>query len=183
MADQTEVRLVNIRQSSGWETGSSFCSRGPSCGWASGLWAITPGQTRRIAATIRMERYIPEILDLRTRTGRPHCLVVDEAHHMLHESRGTTNDGLPQLIDGTILITVHPDSLALTALANLDMVVAVGKEPEKTLSAAGMQSVAESSNFPGDRKQGEATIWFRHSDRKPSVRARTDQQAPFEASG
>ena len=49
------------------------------------------------------------LLDLRTRTGRPHWLIVDEAHHVLGASR---EPGLaaPMPDEGVILITVEPDA-------------------------------------------------------------------------
>ena len=50
---------------------------------------------------------LPTLLDLRTRTGRPHWLVVDEAHHMLPRDWAPVSE-LPIRPRGTIYVTVHP---------------------------------------------------------------------------
>ena len=42
-------------------------------------------------------------------TGRPHWLVLDEAHHLLSEHVDAA-PALPAALDSTMLITVHPDS-------------------------------------------------------------------------
>src|SRR5215831_1251417 len=73
-----------------------------------------------------------QILDLRARTARPHWLIVDEAHHML-SSLVPAASTMPQLICGMIYITVHPESIAKAALEQVEIAVAVGNEPAKTL--------------------------------------------------
>ncbi|HUW25904.1 MAG TPA: HAD family hydrolase [Gallionella sp.] len=76
---------------------------------------------------------IPNLQAMRARTGRPHWLVVDEAHHMLPDTWGHAAAVLPQQVHETILVTVHPDHVAPAILAPIDVVVAVGHSPEQTL--------------------------------------------------
>ncbi len=71
---------------------------------------------------------------MRARTGRPHGLVLDEAHHMLPETWGHTASTLPQELHETILVTVHPDHVAPAILSSIDVVVAIGHSPEATLA-------------------------------------------------
>jgi hypothetical protein len=74
---------------------------------------------------------IPSLRALRTRTGRPHWLVLDEAHHMLPSTWGHTGSALP--LTETILITVHPAHVAPPILSPIDVVLAIGPSPEETL--------------------------------------------------
>ncbi len=76
---------------------------------------------------------IPGLLALRARTGRPHWIVLDEAHHMLPQTWGHAASTLPQKLGETILVTVHPDHVAPAVLAPIDVVFAIGHSPEKTL--------------------------------------------------
>ena len=56
------------------------------------------------------------------RTGRPHWLLVDEAHHLLPEAWGHA----PQRFNESVFVTVHPERLAPSILAWIDVVIAVG---------------------------------------------------------
>ncbi|MCO6411112.1 MAG: HAD-IIB family hydrolase [Thiogranum sp.] len=70
---------------------------------------------------------------LRTRTGRPHWLVLDEAHHLMPAEWGHIGVALPYQLGETILVTVHPEHLPPTLLSLVDLVIAVGPAPERTL--------------------------------------------------
>jgi hypothetical protein len=72
--------------------------------------------------------------DLRSTVGRPHWLVVDEAHHVLPAVRDDATLSLPKL-ENCILITVRPDRLARPALDAIRVVVASHERPEETLGA------------------------------------------------
>src|SRR5690606_22979296 len=76
---------------------------------------------------------IPGLQALRTRTGRPHWIVLDEAHHMLPQTWGHGGSALPHKLGETILVTLHPDHVAPAVLAPIDIVLAIGRSPEKTL--------------------------------------------------
>lgn len=76
---------------------------------------------------------IPHLQAMRARTGRPHWLVVDEAHHMLPDTWGHAASVLPQHLHETLLVTVHPDHVARAILDPIDVIVAIGHAPERTL--------------------------------------------------
>ncbi len=69
------------------------------------------------------------IRDLRARTGRPHWLVVDEAHHVLPADWQPTDHVLPQRLDGVLLVSVTPSSIAAAALKLVDTLVVIGDKP------------------------------------------------------
>jgi HAD superfamily hydrolase (TIGR01484 family) len=75
---------------------------------------------------------LPALADLRARTGRPHFLVIDEAHHMLPASWEPAKI-LPMRPHGTLYVTVHPGSVAPNIISTIDTVLAVGEHPEVTL--------------------------------------------------
>src|SRR5262249_45969590 len=78
---------------------------------------------------------LPDLCRLRARTGRPHWIVIDEAHHMLPAARTDVGVGLPQELRAALLVAVHPDQVAREALALVGTVIAVGTEPEATLQS------------------------------------------------
>ena len=77
----------------------------------------------------------PSLQAMRARTGRPHWIVLDEAHHMMPAEWGHLGKVLPHTLGETILITVHPEHLAPMTLSLIDLVIAVGSSPLRTLQA------------------------------------------------
>ena len=54
----------------------------------------------------------PNLQAMRTRTGRPHWIVLDEAHHMLPPEWSHLDKALSQNVGEIVLVTVHPDHSA-----------------------------------------------------------------------
>jgi hypothetical protein len=71
---------------------------------------------------------LPGVLSLRARTGRPHWLLIDEAHHLLPAGRHELTGILPKHLPGLILITVHPEAVAIEALRTVDTILALGSK-------------------------------------------------------
>lgn len=129
---------------------------------------------------------IPNLQAMRTRTGRPHWLVPDEAHHLLPETWGHAALALPQRLGETILVTVHPDHVTPAVLALIDIVV--GHRPLARGNAglaAGVVLPAGSCRRVVCAKQPAA---FRHAAQagaggahpsSPQVRARQPALAQF----
>ena len=103
----------------------------------------------------------PSLRTLRTRTGRPHWMVLDEAHHLLPLDWGHLPEVLPQKLGETMLVTVHPEHLAATVLQLVDAIIAVGPAPEKTIrnfSDASGHTLAWPEGL--SHKMGQAVVWF-----------------------
>ena len=77
---------------------------------------------------------LPELLALRERTGRPHFIVIDEAHHMLPASWDPGATALPSGPKGFLFSTVRPEALSPRTLDCVDRVMAVGAEANAALS-------------------------------------------------
>jgi len=116
---------------------------------------------------------LPRILETRARTGRPHWLVVDEAHHLLPTTWSPASSAMPKEMGGTILITVHPENVSAVALAFVDVVVATWNAAGETVKA-----FAEAAKIAAPREvkkeappeSGEALVWFvRHEGEEPEL--------------
>lgn len=80
-----------------------------------------------------LSQLFPSIQAMRTRTGRPHWLVLDEAHHMLPPERVHFDGMLPRDFHGVLFVTVHPAHLAPGVMSLVDVAIAVGPGPEETM--------------------------------------------------
>ena len=78
---------------------------------------------------------LPELLALRERTGRPHFVVVDEAHHMLPATWDPGATALPNGLKGFMFITVRPEALSPRTFDCVDRAIAVGDEAMASLAA------------------------------------------------
>jgi HAD superfamily hydrolase (TIGR01484 family) len=111
---------------------------------------------------------LPRIQELRAKTGRPHWIIIDEAHHVLPSSWEAAGLTVSQRMYGVMLVTLEPDRVAPAILSTADMVIAVGKEPTTTLKIF-CQTVGQA--MPplehNSLSQGEAVIWFRDSSEPP----------------
>lgn len=111
----------------------------------------------------------PLLLEMRSSLGRPHWIVIDEAHHLLPTSWEPSSMTLPKSLDGVMLITVHPDHVALPALSLIDTLLVVGKQPRLTLDAF-CQTVGycpPESTIPETLEQGQSLAWFRKTQTEP----------------
>lgn len=115
-----------------------------------------------------LQELLPKLRDLSTRIGRPHWLVLDETHHLLPAML----DAVPAIpspeFNGIIMITVHPDHVARSVLASVDVVVAIGDDPESVFRRFGSVT-GERPRPVGDLRleQGEAVVWFRRTPDAP----------------
>jgi HAD superfamily hydrolase (TIGR01484 family) len=76
---------------------------------------------------------LPRLQDLRTRTGRPQWLVVDEAHHLFPASWEPAPAAALEQLERTLFITVHPDQVHAQALRSIGTLIVIGSNPTETL--------------------------------------------------
>ena len=118
---------------------------------------------------------LPRLQGLRTRTGRPHWILVDEAHHLLPSSWDPASLTVPQNLGSLVAVTVHPAHVSAAILKTIKLVLSVGANPEATLA-----SFAEAIGQPPPQwdetgaktdgvKEGEVVAWSPAS-REPPVR-------------
>jgi hypothetical protein len=111
---------------------------------------------------------LPRIQELRARTGRPHWIVIDEAHHVLPSSWEAAGLTVSQRMYGVMLVTLEPDRVAPAILSTIDLVIAIGQNPAVTLRIF-CESMGEPplALGPMTLKPGEAMGWFRDSPAAP----------------
>jgi hypothetical protein len=111
---------------------------------------------------------LPRLQEMRTRTGRPHWIIVDETHHLLPSSWDPSNLTLPQQLHGMMLITVHPDQLSQAILASVDLIVAIGQTPEETIRLF-TKTLGQAAPVMARQKlePGEAIGWWRRTGTEP----------------
>jgi hydroxymethylpyrimidine pyrophosphatase-like HAD family hydrolase len=111
---------------------------------------------------------LPALLKLRLQTGRPHWIVIDEAHHVLPSDWAPASAALPQELHGLMLITVHPDRVAPAILASVDTVIAIGDSPDQTVHTFSKTIGHKAPRVPSDKlKPGEGIFWHRKQKMKP----------------
>jgi HAD superfamily hydrolase (TIGR01484 family) len=111
---------------------------------------------------------LPRIQELRARLGRPHWLLLDETHHMLPWSWEAASLTLSQEIQGMIFVTVHPKELALPVLSRIDVVLAVGTNPQATINLV-QETTGHKSGARHDVNlaSGQALFWSKYEAESP----------------
>jgi hydroxymethylpyrimidine pyrophosphatase-like HAD family hydrolase len=103
---------------------------------------------------------LPRLVELRARFGRPHWIVIDEAHHVLPRDWQATEAAVPDAFLGLVLVTVHPQHISPSILNGVSLVLAVGRDPAETLRAsAAAMSVAPPEIGAVQLEPGEVLAW------------------------
>lgn len=111
---------------------------------------------------------VARLQTLRGQTGRPHWIVVDEAHHMLPEDDIVLPEPVLNAPQSLLLITVHPERLASQVLRQIDTFIVVGDEPGQMLESFATRIERPAPALPeGGLPAGEALIWRPADDRAP----------------
>jgi hydroxymethylpyrimidine pyrophosphatase-like HAD family hydrolase len=104
------------------------------------------------------------LLELRARTGRPHWIIVDEAHHVLPRENKASVTALPQQLSNVVFISFTPEAILPEALAAVSAVFAVGDTPFESITAFA-DAVGEKPPVRprGRYERGKAIYWQRRS--------------------
>jgi hydroxymethylpyrimidine pyrophosphatase-like HAD family hydrolase len=102
------------------------------------------------------EPLLRKIVETQSEKGRPHWVVLDEAHHLLPASSLGRPRPLRDAIS-SILITVHPGQVSTDVLEDVNLVIAVGDSPQETFAEFSRQAgLAE----PVVLREGDANVHF-----------------------
>jgi hypothetical protein len=114
------------------------------------------------------DQLFPRLRALRRQTGRPHWIVIDEAHMLTPTAWSAEN--VPERVRGVAMVTVHPGRVSPAMLRAVDVALALGQDPAKTLAEffeAGR--IAAPSIPPTTLQPGEA-LGYAVSDRRGPFR-------------
>lgn len=120
------------------------------------LLALDPEERPRFLA-----RFLPEIAKLRAGTGRPHWMVLDEAHHCLPAKWDPAPVTLPREFPAAIAVTVHPEELSAQFLELVSMVIGVGDDAQRTMDrfcAASSWPPIDRNRMPGELEPGQVCV-------------------------
>ena len=110
------------------------------------------------------------IRELRARTGRPHWLIVDEAHHALPASWRSTDQHLPERLEGVVMVSVTPKLLATSVLHALDTLIVLGDRPREMLREfTDVNRAPPVEGVPEALESGTALLWSKTADGPPAV--------------
>jgi hydroxymethylpyrimidine pyrophosphatase-like HAD family hydrolase len=107
----------------------------------------------------------PRLQEMRARTGRPHWIIIDEAHHLLPSSWEPVPLTFPHGSAGMMFITLNAEHVARVILSTVDTIIAIGEAPEKTIHTF--------CDTVGERRlplaaitlnTGEAIVWSRRTE-------------------
>jgi hydroxymethylpyrimidine pyrophosphatase-like HAD family hydrolase len=113
---------------------------------------------------------LPRLQELRSRTGRPHWIVIDEAHHLLPSELDSASLSIPSSLGSFALITVHPKSVSRVLLEAVNHVIAIGPEPGSVIQelnegtgkswSAPAQAVSSGAASSGaGTRNGQMLVW------------------------
>lgn len=113
------------------------------------------------------DKLLPDLLSLRATSGRPHWIILDEAHHLTARDREGLPDILPKRVRGLVYVTVHPEAMSPDALQMVETVIAVGSDAGQMIAefcaAIGLAAPAGTETPGAD----EILVWQRSGTTPP----------------
>jgi hypothetical protein len=107
------------------------------------------------------------LAELRSRTGRPHWIVVDEAHYAVPKGWKPAENWSDSKLQGMIFITAYHDKLSKVLLEHIDWIISIADEPQSAI-----QDICEVLGEPTPQLESttvqqphQALAWRRGSDR------------------
>lgn len=109
------------------------------------------------------QRLAPRLAELRTATGRPHWIVLDETHHLFPKEWEASTAYVPFEFRGLLGATVHPAHIAPAVLHAIDLLIATGPDAAATLGefCAALGKVPPAAPTTSMEK-GWALAWWRN---------------------
>lgn len=113
---------------------------------------------------------LPRLQEMRASTGRPHWLIVDEAHHLLPASWKPGKLALPQDLHRMVFITVHPQQIVHEVLESITTVFAIGDGPADTIGQLCEPLKLKLPKVPAQgESSGEIILWERETEEPPRL--------------
>jgi phosphoglycolate phosphatase (TIGR01487 family) len=111
---------------------------------------------------------LPRIQELRSRSGRPHWMLIDEAHHLLPADWEPAATVITEELASMIYVTVHPEWISPAVLRHVNVLATLGEEPAEALAKfCAALEIAPPPVTAAQCEAGTALIWLRASDEAP----------------
>jgi hypothetical protein len=109
-----------------------------------------------------------QLIALRANCGRPHWVLIGEAHSLLPAEESQLAFQPDELSSSMMYVSVHPESMSPAVLDSVDALIAIGANPGATL-AKYRAPLGIACAAPPDLalRPGEALAWMRRADDAP----------------
>lgn len=115
-----------------------------------------------------LQQLLAAVLDLRQHKGRPHWILLDEAHHLAPAEANPHFFTPLHAFTNYIAITTRPELLHQSLLDQATTIMAVGQAPHETIHHYASCIKAALPEIPiADLQKGEALVWHRPSGEAP----------------
>ncbi len=107
------------------------------------------------------------LAELRSRTGRPHWIIVDEAHYVAPRDWQPAEMWSDEELSGMILITAYHDQLSPAILEHIDWIISIAEQPQDAIEQCAELIGETLPEFqpPEDFREHRALAWRRGDDR------------------
>jgi hypothetical protein len=117
-----------------------------------------------------LSNFVSAIANLRAQIGRPHWILMDEAHHLFPAERDVSATASLESLPPVILVTVDPEALAVDALRQVDEVFAFGDKAAEAIAAFARTLSIATPELPREPpSKGEALFWRRSAGEQPLI--------------
>jgi hydroxymethylpyrimidine pyrophosphatase-like HAD family hydrolase len=108
------------------------------------------------------------LADLRNRTGRPHWIIVDEAHYAAPKGWHPAETWTRSQLQGTMFVTAYHDAISETVLRNVDWIISIANDPRDAIAQCCdlMGEPLPEFQPPEDLQEHRALAW-RRGDKTP----------------
>lgn len=112
-------------------------------------------------------RLFRALAELRSRTGRPHWIIVDEAHYAAPKDWQPAEMWSGEELAGIIFITAYHDQISMAVLEHVDWIFSIAEKPEKAIRECCelINEPVPKFHPPEDRRPHRALAWRRGDDR------------------
>jgi hydroxymethylpyrimidine pyrophosphatase-like HAD family hydrolase len=124
-----------------------------------GLLAMPQHDRPELLATL-----LGRLADLRTRLGRPHWLLIDEAHHFVPAEAALPITTLATSLPGAIFVTVEPRLLSVDLLKGINFVIAPGPSARAVIEQMCELTGSSFPQLPREPGEEDAVFWDLHAD-------------------
>ena len=113
---------------------------------------------------------LARIQELRGRTGRPHWIIIDEAHHLLPSTLDSASLTIPKDLSSATLVTVHPENVAREVLSAVNGIIAIGPDPARVIrqfKAGAGKDLPQTALPEPPYESGDAVVWLFSDSAQP----------------
>jgi HAD superfamily hydrolase (TIGR01484 family) len=115
---------------------------------------------------------LPNLQELQARTGRPHWVIIDEAHHLLPAGSPPVESTRLKEFPSLLLSTVQPDHISSGILQSINGLLVIGSDPQEVVRQFNTGSGRHLNTDELKRSEvhvGELTAWMFGEGAQPQI--------------